>query len=150
MKKIVPEKIIFQLIQVLKSSVTTTDDYQKNPVKPRSIRVSFAQNTAFIFETRKVRIRLDVILDGTDLKNQDVGLHGEFEIEFHLQVKNLNDFVIEQDGQKLVDGLLGETLMGIVYSTARGIILDRTFGTLFEGAIIPVIAPKDLLKIQSN
>jgi hypothetical protein len=35
--------------------------------------------------------------------------------------------------------------MGIAFSTARGIVFDRTQGTFFGGVILPVIDPKKLI-----
>lgn len=49
-----------------------------------------------------------------------------------------------------MDSILGTTLMGIVYSTARGIILERTQGTFFNGVILPVINPNKLIKPKSK
>lgn len=49
-----------------------------------------------------------------------------------------------------VDIGLAASLVGLAYSTARGIILERTSGTILNGIIIPVIDPMKLLKGQSS
>jgi hypothetical protein len=146
MKNIIPEKISIQFIKAYKTLVIASEEFLTKPVKPHSIKVNFGQMSAFNFEKKKIRIRIDVILDGLNITGDDIGLHGEFGMEYHLHVKNLQDFVVEEMGQKKVSGMLGETLMGIVYSTSRGIILEKTQGTYFNGAIIPIISPRDLIE----
>lgn len=44
-----------------------------------------------------------------------------------------------------IDAALGATLLGTAYSTARGIIFERTRGTYFDGVILPVIDPFKVL-----
>jgi len=63
-----------------------------------------------------------------------------------VRVDDLDDFKQGvQNGNPVIDGQLVATVMGILYSTARGIILERTRGTFFDGVILPVISPKDLV-----
>jgi hypothetical protein len=46
----------------------------------------------------------------------------------------------------MVEGKLGGALCGIAYSTAWGIVLERTASTLFGGVVLPVIDPNILLR----
>lgn len=41
---------------------------------------------------------------------------------------------------------MGATLLGIAFSTARGIIFERTRGTFFDGVILPVVDPFKVLE----
>ncbi|MFA6335927.1 MAG: hypothetical protein WCX48_10345 [Bacteroidales bacterium] len=41
--------------------------------------------------------------------------------------------------------MLGASVMGIIYSTARGIILEKTHNSYLNGVILPVIDPGILL-----
>ena len=77
-----------------------------------------------------------------------MGIEGEYHIEFEYHVENLDDFVTggESNESKVVENILGATIAGISYSTARGIILNRTQATNFNGVLLPVINPADLLK----
>lgn len=95
-----------------------------------------------------MRIRLEIVLEGVDDNDNEIGLHGEYGIEFQLHVENLTEFLEEsENGQgKSIDGKLGPTLLAIVYSTARGIIIERTQATYFNGVILPVIDPNELIK----
>ncbi|GAH33667.1 unnamed protein product [marine sediment metagenome] len=88
--------------------------------------------------------------------DKELGLNGEYGIEFLFEIDNFEEFIEKNDEEKhtdgtndqedsMVSGVLGGTLMGIVYSTARGMILERTQGTYFKGVILPVINPNDLI-----
>ncbi len=146
MSKITPELIRIVSLNVYKALVNANDEYLENPSKPYSITVKYGLNSAFNFEDNAIRIRLEVLLDGLNKKEQKIGLHADYGLEFHFVIDNLNDFIEEKDDRKYINGQFGGTLMGIAYSTARGIILERTQGTYFDGVILPVIDPKELIE----
>ncbi len=74
-------------------------------------------------------------------------IKANFTIEFLLEVENIDDFIFQKSAEEFqLDSRLGSAIMGIVYSTARGIILTRTAGTALQGTILPVIDPSGLLK----
>lgn len=146
MKRIKVDKIHLLAINVYKADINCEPEYMNQPIEPAEIKVGFSQESAFNFEENKIRIRLNVELIGIDDKAEDVGLSGEYGIEFHYHVGNFDDFIEEDNGKKHISGILGGTLIGLSFSTARGIILDRTQGTFFNGAILPVIDPNSLLK----
>ncbi|MFZ5939675.1 MAG: hypothetical protein ACOYXB_03795 [Bacteroidota bacterium] len=155
MKRIIPEKIQFLAATVIKTSILPTQDFLEKRTPPDQISVGFSQSSRFDFEEGLVVIVLDIKLIGKDESEKEIGLEGEYSIEFLFKIDNFDEFIIESkeiiDNKELttrqVDGVLGGTLMGIAYSTARGIILERTQGTPFQdsGVIIPVINPNDLL-----
>jgi len=60
-------------------------------------------------------------------------------------VENLDEFLVnkKQEAPVEIDINLMGTLMGIVYSTSRGIIMQRTQGTILNGVILSVIDPKN-------
>jgi hypothetical protein len=148
MSKIVPEYISIFFVKVYKSNHAASPEYLDNPQKPSNIKVRFAQESAINETSQNVRIRLEIILDGVDENENEIGLHGEWGIEFKLHVENLSQFLVESENDqgKSIDGKLGPTLLAIVYSTARGIIIERTQATYFNGVILPVIDPNELLK----
>lgn len=145
MSKVIPELIHITSMNVYKASVSTSNEYLNEPKKFENIGVEYAQDTAFNFDDSAIRIRLEVKLDAVDEKNNSLGLSADYGIEFHFEVENFKDFVSEEKDTNKVSGLLGSTLMGIAYSTARGIVFDRTQGTFFKGIILPVIDPKGLV-----
>lgn len=104
------------------------------------------QLTAFNIEEKNVRIRLTLELIANKDQDKPVGLSGEYLMEFILQVANLEEFVVENsDKTKSLETLLNSTLIGIIFSTARGIIYERTAATLLNGVILPVKVPSQLI-----
>ena len=160
MKRIKPEKMNLLGINVMKTSIIPSKKFLKSRQDPDHITVGCSHNSKFDFDEGAVLIILDVKLSGMDKNNKEIGLEGDFCIEFLFRIENFDEFVIESketvDNKevttKQVDGILGGALMGICYSTARGIILERTKGTPFRdsGMIIPVINPNDLLMQNLN
>jgi preprotein translocase subunit SecB len=146
MNKINPDLISILSLKIFKSGVSTTGEYMDHPVQPDGIEIKVGQSTAFDFGTKRIRVRLNVELEATNKKKEPVGLTGEYVLEFIIQVENLDDFIIEREDKKQVDVALGSTINGIVYSTARGIIYERTAATAFGGFILPVINPNHLIE----
>jgi hypothetical protein len=146
MSKVKPEHISIFKVQVYKSAVDTSIEYLEKPIKPGNFRVGFSQNAAFNLELKNVRIRIETALDGVDVEEKSVGIHGVFGIEFHFHIDNFEDFIEGEDEPKKINNILLETLLSIAYSTTRGIVIERTQGTHLNGVILPIIAPKELTK----
>jgi hypothetical protein len=146
MSTIHPELITILSIKIFKSNISATDEYMNDPVKPAGAEINVGQNTAFNLEKKNIRIRLIVKLEAKKDEIESLGLTGEYVLEFHIHVEDMEQFIIEKDDKKFIDSKLGGTLNGIVYSTARGIIYERTAATAFEGVILPVIDPNLLLE----
>lgn len=148
MSKIIPEKIHVVSIKLLSSNLYTTDEFlKKNSDLINQVKINYAQNSSFDVESRKVRIILNIQLIAVDQEEKEIGLTGEYEIDFIIYIENFKEFLKQDANDNLViDSLLGATMMGIIYSTARGIILERTQGTFFDGVILPVINPNALIE----
>jgi len=148
--KIDPKAITIEHIRIIHSDVTSTEQYRDNPQKLSKIEIQNKQNSAFNFQEKRMRIRLNTLLQGVDQNLEKLGVSGEFLIEFHTYVDNFDDFVIEESEEKKISGTLMSTLISIVYSTARGIIFEKLQGTYLSGCILPVINPDDLIEKQSS
>lgn len=146
MSTIQPELIKILSLRIFKSNINTTDEYMNNPIKHGGVEIIVGQNTALNIEKKNIRIRLNIDLVAKKNESEPIGLSGNYVLEFHIHVDNLEQFITEVEDKKLIDNQLGGTLNGIVYSTARGIIYERTATTAFGGIILPVIDPGLLLK----
>ncbi|MBP7496886.1 MAG: hypothetical protein KA792_04395 [Bacteroidales bacterium] len=146
MNTIIPKLINIFQININKIIITATDDTLNKGLKANELKMDFFHNTAFNFNKKNIRIRLIIIIDAFDKQNNECGIHFEYEFEFHLHIENLEEFIIKKKRQKQIDSYLGATLLGIVYSSARGIIFENSKNTLLNGVILPVIAPDELLK----
>lgn len=145
MNKIVPELISIFFVKVYKSNHSTSIEYLDKPIQPTTFKVQVAQNMAWNEDEKNIRIRLELRLEGVDNTDKEIGLNAEYGIEFQVHVDNLEQFIEDENGVKKINGQMAATIMGIVYSTARGIIVERTQATYFNGVILPVIDPKKLL-----
>jgi hypothetical protein len=145
MNKVVPENISIFSVRVIRSDIQPSDLYLNKPVKPEGIKVSIAQETGFNLEQKNVRLRLNIHLDSFDKEENPIGLQADFGLEFHLHVKNLNEIIDFKEGKTIIDGQFNITILSITYSTARGIIFERTCSTYFNGVILPVINPANIL-----
>lgn len=140
-----PEFISILSVGVYRAIVTSSEEFMDNPVKPDGFEIKLGQNTALDIENKNVRIRLNVQIEAMKAESEPIGLSGDFGLEFQIQVENLEEYVTEKDGIMIIDRKLGNTLIGIVFSTARGIIYERTSSTFFNGVLLPVIDPNTLL-----
>lgn len=155
MKKNIPApaiqtgKIHLTNIVLLKCAVNSTDQYQVRPIPPEKIVMNLGNKPDFDPDNNKCRFRLHITLEGQDAAGAAVGLDAEFLIDFVFVVENLPDFFIPYKDGFQVHAILGATLLGISFSTARGIVMERTKGTPLAGFILPVINPAQSL-LQAN
>ena len=91
----------------------------------------------------QARIRVDMV--GMDESSKELGLTGYYDMYFHFAVDNMEEHVSGNDQERQVNAQLGATIMGIAYSTMRGVVLERTAGTFFQGTILPVLDPRAFL-----
>lgn len=141
-----PDKIHISRIDIFKNNIEASNDYLNDRVIPASYKFSFSQNTGLDLEQHVVGIRLHILVDSQDENEQTLGLNAHFGIEFELEVENLKDFVqVKNNGKTTLDSVFAATIMGIAYSTARGIIFQTTANTLLSSITLPVIDPSTLL-----
>jgi len=141
-----PARIRILKLAIAKANIEATDAYLADPRDPVSTTTAFASGIAFDPPRKLCRARLTIELQGMDKQKNVLGLKASYDLLCDMRVENLQDLIHDDNGNLIVDGQLAATLMGIFYSTARGIILERTSGTFFGGVILPVIDPKLLIR----
>ena len=145
--QIVPEKIHLVSANIFKANLDTAERYLEAPEKLTRFNFGVANQIAYHLARNMARYRLYFTLEAQDQEGKPLGVKVEYGIEFHFEVENLNDFAKEQqDGTFQLDATMGATLLGIAFSTARGIIFERTRGTFFDGVILPVVDPFKVLE----
>ena len=149
--EVIPEKIHVVAVNIIQANLETTDKFLDNPVSISNFQVQMGHETAFNTPAKLARYRLYITLEAVDEKEAKVGASVYYGIEFRYQINNLEDFVIdEKDDHPMIDVNIGTTLLAMSYSTARGIIYERTRGTFFNGVLIPVIDPSKVLLEQQG
>lgn len=137
--KIIPENINLFQIKVRECII---NDSLKNEGLNYGINV--AQNIQNNLKNEKIRIELILDIKSSDIDNN---FNANFNIDFQFKIKDLEDYyTIQKDGNEPVfNGLFISTLMGISFSTARGIIFERLSKTNMRNVILPVVSPSKLL-----
>lgn len=143
-----PDKIILFSIRILKAHFEVNEEVLDQPKETLKFDLGLKSETAFNLEEKNLRFRVYISIEGADKDDKPNGIRGEYDIEFHYHIENLDEFVIKGDKSEEIffRDDLGGTIAGISYSTARGIILDRTQATDLNGIILPVINPYNLLE----
>lgn len=144
-KPIDPTKIRIESINIARAAIDATEAYIANPVVPSSTKLNFTTEQQFDFELKRMQARIRVDMIGTDDAFQELGLTGYYDMYFHFAVDDLDEHVSGKDRERQVNAQLGATIMGIAYSTMRGVVLERTSGTFFQGTILPVLDPRAFL-----
>ena len=132
---IIPEKIKLFHIDVANNYIN--DDTINDNIK---LDFSVAHNTKHNLKDDRVKIELFVNL----LSNEDIGV--KFHIDFHYAVEDLKDqYSLNEDNTPIFSGQFIATLLGISFSTARGLIFQQLQDTKFKGMILPIVSPVKML-----
>ena len=144
--RVEPEKISISRITMVNGHVEGSEAYLKNPKRPSQIKVDFGHRSGIDWKGGNTYSRLFVELEAQNEKSEAIGLIASYAFEFVFKVENLSGFEAKsKNGNSMIHPVLATTLMGIIFSTARGMVLERTKGTYFDGVILPVISPAALL-----
>lgn len=146
--KVDPNKIHLLAIKILKAHFEVDGDLMDSNIKLGDYKVDLSSTPGFSLEEKLVRFRLNIALSGYDTNGNEIGVKGSYCIDYTFQVENLQEFIYPEEDIKTfsVDDNLVATIAGISYSTSRGIILDRTQATEFNGVLLPVIDPYQLFE----
>jgi hypothetical protein len=145
--QIVPKEINILGIKILGGNIASDPNVQSEKIK--SYQVQFGVSDELYFEEKKFRFLFNVNIEALDEKDNLIGVNGQYNVEYIFHIDNLEHYVSSIDHERkniVFHNILPYTLLSIVYSTSRGIILSRTIGTILDGVILPVINIQDLIK----
>lgn len=139
--QIIPEKIHLTKIKWIKeNTVLLEDKLSQNPTYDFTI----AQNMMHNLEKQLVKIRLFVDIDGS-INEKSINQGGNYEIDFFFQIDDLNNHYQLIEDKPVFNGVFVGTLLGISYSTLRGMLFTLWKDTVLESVILPVISIPKLL-----
>ena len=137
---IIPEKIKLFNIEVVDTYIndgTTNDNL--------NLEFSIAQNTKHNLKDERVKIELFINL----LSQEDIGV--KFHIDFHFVIEDLSDqYKLNEGNLPVFSHHFIATLLGISFSTARGLIFQHLEDTNFKGMILPVVSPYRILASRND
>lgn len=139
---IVPEKIhLLQVNWIKENTVLLEEKLSSNPIYDFQV----AHNMMHNLEKEIVKIRLFVDMSAK-INEQTINQGGNYEVDFLFKIEDLkNHYKIEED-KPIFNGVFVATLLGISYSTVRGMLLTIWKNTMLNNVILPVIAVPELLK----
>lgn len=69
-----------------------------------------------------------------------------FQIDFHFHIANLSNFYdLKTENHPVFSGHLVATLIGICFSTSRGIILEKLNNAGIKNILLPIVSPQEML-----
>lgn len=94
------------------------------------------------------RVKLEFVFSFLDDQNQETLF---FQIDFHFHIENLNNFYeLKEENHPVFNGYFISTLIGICFSTARGIIFEKLNNAGIQNVLLPVVSPQDMLVKPSS
>lgn len=141
--KINPEKIHLFHINIVESAIKDLTEKDNS-----NFNINVAQTTMHNLKEERVKIGLFIDLIHDDIASE---AKARFVFDFHFKVEELHNYYeTKEDNAPIFNGLLIATLLGIAFSTARGIIYERLSNTNMQGIILPVVSPQKMLSLQKR
>jgi len=114
-------------------SVQNLSDEDISEFNPEEVEFSFKPAFGFNEEDKAVKVNINVIYIYRDIEilKINVDIVYEFVKELEIEIKDKN--ILAQ-------------LLGIAFSTIRGIILNRTIGNFMNDIYLPIINPTEIVE----
>jgi hypothetical protein len=144
---------LIQLVKVETTSFNVSDNngkIKKEDIKRFNFDFNFQITTSFKDELAIFSPRLD--LHFYDEHNVDLeGSSAHISARFYFHVKNLKNLVEEKEDKSLIMNThLVVNIIGIIYSTLRGILLVKAQDTILEMVTLPVLNPIQLVNFSTK
>jgi len=144
--KINTEKIHLFHINLIESAIK---DLPQRGEIPFTINV--ANKTMHNLEEERIKIGLYIELKAENQNNSNPNAYFNIDIDFHFEIKGLKKYYkLDENNNPVFYGLLISTLLGLSFSTARGIIYERLSNTNMQGTILPVVSAQKMLQQEKK
>ncbi|MDZ4679366.1 MAG: hypothetical protein SH848_20540 [Saprospiraceae bacterium] len=139
---LLPEKIQLVDFRVVKNQVDSSARFSAGKVEGHELNFGF--DLGFNLKDKLVKAEFRCEISAVD--KQAESAEGQFHLVFIYHVENLEELaILDKENKITLFGGLGNALASITYSTSRGILMTRLQDTAFQGFILPVINPDELL-----
>ena len=92
------------------------------------------------------RIKLELVFSFENSQKESLLF---FQIDFHFHIDKLFNFYhFKAENHPVFSGHFIATLLGISFSTARGIILEKLSNASIPNIILPVVSPQEIIKVN--
>ncbi|RXP54547.1 hypothetical protein EC396_09195 [Lutibacter sp. HS1-25] len=140
--KIIPAKIHPFKIEII-------DSYINDAITDNDADFDFnvAHKVQHNLEDERIKIQLLINL----LLKTDATIGVKFNIDFHYKITDLKDhYENDANNRPIFSGLFIATILGISFSTARGILFGKLSETKLNNLILPVIDPVKMLATNNQ
>lgn len=144
--KVDADKIVILNIRTLQGNIECAEDAEVDKVAAHKFQ--FELEAGMDTDKHIIGQKLKVDISAFDKNERPLSIKGSYTHEMAFRVDNLLDHVNMKGERKLLDPVLGSTLVGILYSTVRGIIFTRTQGTSLGTVVLPVVPPLRLMGLE--
>lgn len=139
--KIIPENFHLFHLQIVESNIESSSTN-----KDLNFKIEVAHTTMHNIEQKRIKIGLILSIIGVK-EDENTDVKAFFNIDFHYIIDDFEKFyTINEKKQLTFDSIFISVLLGISYSTARGIIYERLNDTSLEGVILPIVSPIKMLE----
>lgn len=136
-RKIIPDKIHPFKIEIIDSYIN--DNLTGNDA---DFEFSVAHTIQHNLADERIKIKLMINL----LLKNDTNIGVKFNIDFHYNVLDLKDhYQLDENNKPIFAGIFVATMLGISFSTARGILFSKLMETKLSNLILPVIDPLKMI-----
>ena len=131
--------------KILKGQIDTSDDFIKDSIVGFESEVDIAIGFNLDSQLAKCDFTIGIATDsGNEIESK-----AKFDFVFIYKIDNISELTSPKDDALEVDSLLLDSIASISYSTARGVLITRLQGTVFQNFILQIADAKQLLKNQS-
>ncbi|MCA6434798.1 MAG: hypothetical protein IM574_14450, partial [Cytophagales bacterium] len=128
-------------IQMIEASCLSFSVNSSNLEEVKGFSFDFSANTKADIENRIILIHLNIDIYVETAINENKFKSGAFEFGFTYRVENLEENIQIESEHKSLDKILHMSILGISFSTARGMIIPMTANTIIDRAYLPIINP---------
>lgn len=130
-------KVNFIQLFVRKSNIEFDSSLSNDNITGYEMKLG--KDIKYNFDDKMCRVILDFEFDSSSDDNEKA--KAVFSIEIHFKIENMEELCVHRDTGVTIDVTLPAHLVGMAYSTSRGIVYERLQSTPFKGLLLPVIDP---------
>lgn len=130
-------KVNFVQLFVRKSNIDFDSSLSNDNITGYEMKLG--KDIKYNFDDKMCRVILDFEFDSSSDDNEKA--KAIFSIEIHFKIENMEELCAHSDTGVTIDMTLPAHLVGMAYSTSRGIVYERLQSTPFKGLLLPVIDP---------
>lgn len=144
-EKFDPGRVSIIEIKFIKGQIDAPESYSPDTVK--EYKINNTLELAFNITEKLAKSEYKVDIETISSNSNNIEAKGSFHIIFIFRIDNLEELAkLTKDNLVDLDPALGNALVSITYSTARGLLINKVSGTPLEKFILPVIDPNTLIK----